>query len=152
MYVTSNSWIIFIQIYDVGENMSYEELPLHRGSSSNINVFRLFTINIYVTCNSCTNFCKNTFDRKKVIHFFQLDLRFDPLCIDPISAMRKARRVCSLALSTAPTSTPGTGATSSVPSAIEAIPFIWTQASNRSNHPFISSDFAFGSNAPTCAK
>ena len=47
---------------------------------TNIKVFRLCTINIYVTCNSCTNFRENIFDRKKVINFFQLDLRFDPLC------------------------------------------------------------------------
>ena len=59
--------------------MSYVELSLYRGSSSTIKVFRLCTINIYVTCNSCTSFRKNIFDRKKV-KFFQLDLRFDPLC------------------------------------------------------------------------
>ena len=71
---------IFIEIYDVRESMSYVELPLYRGSSSTIKVFRLCTINIYVTCNSCTNFRENIFDRKKVINFFQLDLRFDPQC------------------------------------------------------------------------
>ena len=71
---------IFIEIYDLRENTSYVELPLYRGSSSNIKVFRLCTINIYVTYNSSTNFRKNIFDRKKVINFFQLDLRFDPLC------------------------------------------------------------------------
>ena len=37
-----------------------------------------------VTCNSCKNFRKNIFDRKKVINFFQLDLRFDPLCGGPV--------------------------------------------------------------------
>ena len=60
--------------------MSYVELPLYRGSSSNVKVFRLRTINIYVTYKSCTNFRKNIFDKKKVINFVQLDLRFDPLC------------------------------------------------------------------------
>ena len=60
--------------------MSYVELPLYRGSSSNVKVFRLRTINIYVTWNSCTNFRKNIFDRNKVINFFRLDLCFDPLC------------------------------------------------------------------------
>ena len=83
---------IFIEIcYDIGENMSYIKLPLYRDSSSNTKVFRLCTINIYVMSNSCTNFHKNMFDRKKVINFFQLHLCFVPLCIDAAGIFK----VCS---------------------------------------------------------